>query len=381
MAIIFIDALNPDTLRWVYNNQVFRFYEDSGTPAKYCDVTNAGFTVRLYPAPDGSFYINLKPFLAAYANTENFEDNVIPDLDIEEADSFVYNGAPGFYNSEIYTFTITLEDDTAEGFPATFTFLTGAQQIGQYKALDKSELHVLTPLSGLDTNTNYVKYWEGYPFDLPVYTPEDNIFIYNNTNLLSAAFSTNNYYLCRLFFSDGRTDETIEEFLPLIMGQNQLTINHFELGGVTDKFLTVEKVPHRCGVYFKFLNQSAGFSYWLFEDTAAIDRSTKSLGDLYNDFDNIQTTRARSLNIGQAVQDTIRVVTEILTEQEAAIVRQILDSPKIYMFTGAPFSRNGKYDWQEVTLKTTSARVKEFKNNKSVFALDFDLPQRDTVTL
>jgi len=379
--IIFTEAINEDTLRYAYNNQVFRFYSDSGQPAKYADVSNGAFTVRLYPSPNNSFYFNLKPYISAYANTQNFEDNVIPDLDITEASSFVYDGSPGFFTEDVYTFTVTLDNDTTDTVTKELTFITGAQQISRYSALSRAELQILTPSKGLQLNTYYVKYWEGYPFDVPVYTPEDNIFIYNNTNLLAAAFSTNNYPICRLFFSDGRTDETIEEFLPLIMGQNQLHINHFELGGVTDKFLTVDKAPHRCGVYFKFLNQSGGFSYWLFEDTAAIDRSTKSLGDLYSDFENIERSRGRSLNIGQATQDSLRVVTELLTPEQAAIVTQILDSPKIYLFTGKAFSRNGKYDWQEVTLKTTSARVKEYKNNKSVFALDFDLPQRDTVTL
>lgn len=135
------------------------------------------------------------------------------------------------------------------------------------------------------------------------------------------------------------------------------------------------------GVYLKWLNKYGGYNYWLFENTYSIDRSTKYTGELDRDFANLEQMYGRTSQIGKESQDSMKIIAEMLNDDERRIVEGILDSPKIYLFTGKPFSRNGNRNWIEVSLKTTNARIKNSKQPLTSFSLDIELPQRFTQTL
>lgn len=187
--------------------------------------------------------------------------------------------------------------------------------------------------------------------------------------------------VCRLFFSDGRTDETLEDLLPITEGRNNIRFKTTSLNQHTYKYIHLDKVPYQCGVYLKWLNKYGGYSYWLFEDTFAIDRSTKYTGEVDNDNANPEDAFGRVLQMGKESQDTIKVTAELINPEERTVTEGLLDSPKIYLFTGQPFARNSYRDWVEVTLKTTSARIKNFRQPLTNFSFDLELPQRYTQTL
>jgi hypothetical protein len=184
-----------------------------------------------------------------------------------------------------------------------------------------------------------------------------------------------------MVFSNGDDDETLEDILPLAEGYNTLRVMQLDTEADTDKFISLHKVPYKQGVYLKWLNALGGYSYWLFEDTYSIDRSTKQLGELDRDNDNLEDTFGRSIQIGKESQDSLKIIAELLTEDERRIVEGILDSPKIYLFTGKPFAQNGYRDWIEVSLKTTSARIKNPRQPLTNFTFDIELPMRYTQTL
>src|SRR5690606_24397330 len=191
----------------------------------------------------------------------------------------------------------------------------------------------------------------------------------------------NSFAVKRLVVSDGRTDVSLESQVPLINGINTLRYMSGSTPKASDKFISLEKMPCREGGYLKWLNKYGGYSYWLFEKTFPIDRSTKYTGELDRDYDNLEQMPARSIPIGKESQDTMKIVAELLTEDESRIVEGLLDSPKIYLFTGKPFAQNGITDWIEVTLKTTSARIKNARQPLTNFTFDIELPQRFMQTL
>ena len=374
--IVFTTPIDEDVLKMAYNNNIIKFATEETQAPLYCHM-DGGFSVTLYPGPDNSFYYNFKDIIASRINTNNFEDHQITNIINSEPASFIYESTSGSY---LYT-TISIEI----GFPGNIYqstnlqihWLAGVEQLGENRKFKIEDVFIMSPIYGLSNNINYLKYWQGYPFDISIYNGSQQLKVYHNSNQLELNFD-NVARVSRLFISDGRTDESLEDILPLFEGLNSITISNNN----TDEFhLSLQKVAYKCGVYIKWFNKYGGYNYWLFEDTSSIDRTIKSLGELDRDFSNPNETFTRAIQIGKESQDTIRVTAELLSEEERSIVAGIMDSPKIYLFTGQPFSRAFPENWVEISLKTSSARIKNPKQQLTNFVFDFDLPQRYTQTL
>jgi hypothetical protein len=375
MAISFIQPIQENKLRMAFNNDVIRFKSDSVLVPAFAVITGlTGIAPRLYPAPDGTFFINLMPYVSSLINTRSFNDTLQPDINGSNPNSFIYAFSDGTILQASVKFSITFADGTIESVTQSLTWLAAVQQIESYVLLDKTKTYALAPLKIGTADRNMIKYWQGYPFDIPFYSPGTSITIKNETNLLDATFTTPTPAF-RLVLSNGDDDETLENILPLADGFNKLKIDSRQCEFV------INKVPYKCGMYLKWINPMGGYSYWLFEETHSIDRSSKQLGELDRDINGLEYAFNRAAQIGKDSQDTIRIVAELLTDNERRTVETILDSPKIYLFTGQPYSRNDFRNWVEVTLKTTSARIKNAKRPITNFALDIELPQRYTQTL
>lgn len=387
--IHFVTDIDKNKLRMAYNNDVLRFYSDLPN-AKWADITLKGtgltpeleppelFSIRLYPNPQGQFYSNLQPYVSAAINTRNFEDRLQPSPETGSPDSFLYSDSEGTVLTGTLYISITHSGGAVTTSSSPLTWLAGVQQIGDYTRFDKSAFLLLSPPKK-DMPYEYpLKYWQGYPFDFSLYLPNNirrRLIVTNETNRLSQEFNQAGI-INRLVFSDGRTDETLETVLPLMEGTNRLKFNFTQ-----PRWAIVEKVPYRCGVYLKWLNALGGYSYWLFEDTYSIDRNTKPLGDIESDNENIENSFSRSLSLGKESRDSLKIIAELLTEDESRIVAGLFDSPKVYLFTGQPFACSSSRDWVEVSLKTTTARIKNPKQNLTNFAFDIELPVRYAQTL
>ncbi|MFP5437475.1 MAG: hypothetical protein ACLGH8_06815 [Bacteroidia bacterium] len=273
---------------------------------------------------------------------------------------------------------ITGDDLVIDTTSMELEWLAGAQQYGEFRILRKDDLLILTPPLPHTVNNWYIKYWDGYPFDISFYSNRESIKLLNTSNLLNGEFNTEQE-CTRLFFSDGRTDVTLEDFIPMSTGINLLELTRENDGNIYN--LTVDKANGCKGIYLKWFNAQGGYSYWLFENTYAIDRVVKSLGELNRDFNNLEYSLARTVQIGQQVQDTIKVVAELLTPPQRNIVQNLLESPKVYLFTGTPYGRTNYHDWVEVAVKTNTARIKNSREELTNFSFDLELPERYTLTL
>jgi len=379
--IVFTTPTNSNTLNMAFNNHIIRFYSNNAANALYAEI--AGLTtqaLRLYPAPNNTFFFNFKPYVSALINRDNFEDTVQPDIIPTEPDSFVYNVANRMFLQRPVSIKIFLPGGVQDTHNVTLSWLAGVQQLGDTEQYAMSDTLVLSPHKKDAVNAYYLKYWQGYPFDIPFYANVTGLTLKNETSLLAQTFPLGGYG-SRLFISDGRTDESLEDVLPMATGFNRLRIMRNQTESNNDKFIHLEKVPYKCGVYLKWLNAMGGYSYWLFEDTYSIDRATKQLGELDRDNSNLADTFARTTQIGKESTDTLKVVAELLTEDESRIVQGILDSPKVYAFTGQPYAQNGYRNWVEVILKTPSARIKNPRQPLTNFAFDIELPTRYAQTL
>lgn len=380
--INFLQSIDTHKLRMAYNNDIIRFYGNNALQAVSCQIYDTFLKINatIYPNPQGQFYFNFKPYVSALINTRNFDDTTEPNIQADVPSSYVYNFSNGTFTQRNITFKIQYDNDTTESVSYVLSWIAGVQQPNNYYNFRLGDLLLLSPFKKDSANSYYLKYWQGYPFDIPFYTPNSTIEIVNETNLLSAEFSITGYG-DRLIVSDGRTNVTLEDVLPLSEGFNQLRFIKNTLPGQYDKYVTLEKIPYQCGVYLKWFNAMGGYSYWLFENTYSIDRSTKHIGEIDRDNNNLEDTFARVATLGKESQDTIRVIAELINEDERGILEGILDSPKVYMFTGKPYSQNGHRNWIEVSLKTSSARLKNPRQPLTNFTFDLELPERYTQTL
>lgn len=378
--IQFTKNINPTHLRKAYNNDVVELFTDSPLEPLYCNVTSGtALNIRLYPSPDKRFFLNLKPYITTLLNTRNFEDTLLPVLN-SYPESYIYNSTQGSYLELPVTFKIALEGGTEDALTHNLAWFAGVEQPTDYNTFLKTSWFLLTPFTKATANHQYIKYWQGYPFDISLYHAGTTVTLRNTTTLMNRQFSVPGK-ISRIVFSDGRTDETLESFFPLAEGFNKIRLMGSASETADDKFITLEKIPYKCGAYLKWFNKYGGYSYWLFENTYAIDRTTKQLGELDRDLSNLEDTFTRAIQIGKESQDTLKVVAELLTEDETRIVHGLLDSPKVYLFTGKPFSQNGTNSWVEVSLKTGNARIKNARQPLTNFAFDLELPQRYTQTL
>lgn len=386
--IHFLQPLNTQKLRMAYNNDIIRFYSDNAQSAVSCTITDVfnAINVTLYPNPQGQFYFNFKPHISALVNRDNFNDTQETNIQGNQPASFVYNtyANHSIFTQRSVTFTITFDDDNTETATYVLAWLAGVQQTGNNHNFSLNDLVVQAPFKKDTTNSYSLKYWQGYPFDIPFFTTGNEVRLTNNTNLLQTDFDIAGYG-DRLFVSDGRTDVSLEDVLPLAEGFNELTFSVRSSGGragsAQEKYIILEKIPYTCGVYLKWYNALGGYSYWLFENTYSLDRRTKHIGEIARDNNNLEDSFGRSVTLGKESQDTIRIIAELLNEDERAIIENLMDSPKVYLFTGTPFSQNSYQNWIEVSLKTSSARLKNPRQPLTNLTFDLELPQRYTQTL
>lgn len=375
--IQFTKGPSIDKLRDAYNNDILQFSSSiAGIPAK-CEITGAGFpTVVLYPAPDNSFWVNLRPYIIALINTRRFEDRTLTNLPTQ----YLYDFTDGSYKELALTIKIIFADASNDTSVYNFAWLSSVQQMEDYLVLAKQDYYVLSPFKRDTANQFYVKYWTGYPMDVPFYFPSPHMWFKNETTGIEEIFSIS-WLVTRLFISDGATDVTLGDYIPLLDGRNNFRIKTDALDSPKDKFLTLEKVDNTCGVYIKWLNQFGCYNYWLFEHTSIIERSTRYSDEVAFDNDNLGTAYARTLQTGKSSQDTLKAVATLLTDEENYLLSGIIDSPKIYLFTGKPFSRSTPENWIEVKLKTNQARTKNAHTSMNNYELEFELPARYTQML
>lgn len=378
MAVIFIKDISTTDNLMAFNNNVVTFY--SNTTSKV--VLNAVVTINtndvvLYPSPTGNFYFNFKEYITSLINTNNFTDTVEPELSSLDDTTLTYVGVGDF--TDVITFRIYFTDETSETATRNLNFINGVEQLTSYKKNESqtgSQI-ILSPLIPQTNNHYYVKYWEGFPFDVSFldrdYPDEDpNLELDNLTNLLSYPFLQKST-ITRLFFCDGSTDETITDFLPMALGINEIQW--------LDKYLIVDKQDVCSGVYLKWLNQYGGWSYWNFGNIYRQNQTTRSKGEINTDFWNLSDTFSQTSEIGKDGGERITINSDNINENELSVLKSLLTSPKVYLFTGEPFSRASVNDWVEVKIIPSTYTTRNYKGQSPNLTFDIELPDLYTQSL
>lgn len=365
MALIFNTDLSTSTLLYSFNNNVVNFKSNTSgvTPVKATILTN-GNTYTIFPDPAGNFYFNFKGIKSVELNVGNYSETINPDL----ATTLVYNWTNKTILSETITFTVFLSNSTTEVATRAVTWLNGYVNLIDFK--QQYPKYVLNYNSFLLKPLPLVKYWPGLPFDISFYSsPATNFTFKNNSSSIQSTF-TNTNKVPRLFFSDGRLDISIEDYVPFNDGFNSCTITS---GSNIINFF-VEKIQSYCsGTYLKWMNSFGGWSYWLFYKGNE-NISVKEMGVIDNDFNNLSDTVSPSYSLGNESQNVISLVQENITPNEMELLRDLLDSVKVYLFTGVPFTQSSDKDWLEVTIKGSQYRLSNSREKLNSLSLTVELP-------
>lgn len=384
MAINYLKDVSETNFLFSHNNNVIEFSSDITDPIRDCIITVGTSIVTLYPRPDGTFYYNFKEVVSSLINTNNYTDDLNTDISV----SYVYTWDSRVYLDLDVTISINFTNDTSDQDTKDLKFILSAVNLRDYNnrfpvVQDLDSPFLFHPKIKGANNTYYMKYFRGYPFDITLYKNQsqlDEISIENDTNGTSFVFDTNiSNKVDRLVFSDGNTSTTIEDVLPLANGLNRLTIEGLNTG-IDDVFLNLDVENSCSGVYLKWLNDSGGYSYWLFNNNAS-RRGYKEKGYLNNDFNNLEDTTSQQISLGLDSKDTLTVYDRNINENQKNLIATILDSPKVYLFTGTPFAQNNFNDWMEIKNKTRRYDLKQVKRDLFNISLSFELPNNYNIYL
>ena len=375
MAIVFTKELDITKINLAYNNNVVKFYTDSGIVPTNATITIGIDVLTLYPDPFGVFTYNFKELITTLLNVDNFKDDLNPDLDA----SFVYDWTDKISLTEDVITTINLSNDTTETDTRSIIWLSAFVQLRDWKrtypatTLLTTDIALLQKKNSTDNLDYHLNYWNGYPFDLTLYGNENTIRIENLSNSISEVFTLDK--INRFVFSDGRTDVSIEDLIPLQDG-----FNNIDFDGVFN--LALNKITDHCpnGIYLKWINSFGGWNYWLF-NKGQEQLKTKELGTLNNDFYNLEDTISPLVSLGKSSETSIKVREQRIKSYDKEILTDLLDSTKVYLFTGVPFSKNTFNDWIEVNLNSGSFILENPRSDLYRLDLTIELPTNITRTL
>lgn len=364
MAIIFDKQITDVNLLLSYNNNTLVFKTNSVSQVKMATVSFQGLVFTLFPDPANKFYFNFKYSVSTLLNENNFADENVFTTNI------LNNYTDKIFKSFNATFTIFFTNNTTETTTYQYNFLSAFVNLQNYKQLYPGYPFLKNTKMFLKPNT-FLKYWPGYPMDFTFYNGLLNdltIIVNGDPNTY-----TNTNRINRVLVDNGDETFGITEAFGLSEGYNTISINSVQI--------QLEKISNACdGHYLKFLNLFGGWNYWLFNkgnDTL----TTKDLGTINNDYEDILNTTSPFVSMGKTSENNITIKQENITPSELLILNDILESPKVYLFTGNKNEVAALNDWLEVTIKSGAFRVSNSKEKMTNLNLTIELPTNNTKTL
>ena len=87
------------------------------------------------------------------------------------------------------------------------------------------------------------------------------------------------------------------------------------------------------------------------------------------------------VSLGKTSETTIKVREQRIKEYDKIILSDLLDSAKVYLFTGTPYQRNYANDWVEVNIASGNFIVENPRSDLYRLDLTIELPTNITRTI
>lgn len=380
MALQYIKQLAEDKWLLSENNNIIQFTDDDNSRRiLYAEfIIGSELPNRVYADPKNVIWYNVRenvaPRLNDYDDTLDFSTIVPTNLD-----TFFMTWDKVYLNYQI-DIRVVFDNDDVLTDSRLVNFVLGVEQVIEFfqgMTIKDKDMTVLSPLKDGTSNTYYLKYWEGYPFDIAFtrrLSDSGNISTIQNlsTGQSLPTFTTNNI-ISRIVLTNGTTSIAIEDYLPLPFGLNTLMLD-------SQNIIELHKVPTTCGKYIKWLNQYGSYSYWLFENYSK-SVSTRATGVINNDFFNIEDTVSQTKSLGRTATEDLVLFYEELNEHDIKILSQVVKSPKIYLYVGERFTPSSIQNWVEVNIGNKNIVTRDFKNKVPNGTITIELPELKTIRL
>ena len=377
MAIVFSQALSESDVLNAFNNNIVKFDSDNASPAVKAKITIGSVDVIITPDPSGEFTYNFKTFFETLLNTNNFEDGIVNEVFADDmTPQYVYEDT-NLYQSISVTYEVTLESGSTESTSKTYNVTRSLLQLEDYRKghrIASQSLSLMLPFNEPGANNIFhVTYFEGYPFDLPLWSDaarsieirHQGTGLTTNLNVVKG--------INRIYLSNGSINWSFDDILPLHVGVNHIRIR---ITGLTSQEMNVyiTKKQGECGTLLKWFNQSGGWCYYLF-NTHNEERKVKSLGTFNNSAKNLENTVEDVVNLGSASEDEIEVFYSSATPEEKRLINTIFDSPKIYRFLPDPFQNAQEADWVAERIK--QGTFETYNKNNTTFEDSFTIEKAE----
>lgn len=386
MAIIFTKDISEVNFLSSHNNHVIEFYSDTALVVSSCNISIGATTFNIFPSPSNTFYFNFKDMVSSLINVVNYQDDLETAL-TTSTDTYTYEWSNRVYLLAEIVIKINFTNQTSETETRDVNFILSAANLRDYKKRFPLEIStannfLLLPFKEGSNLTHYARYWDGYPYDIGIHIgeviPGDDLEVLNETNGIDDSFVVTGFgRFIRLVFSDGRTDVSINDIIPIVDGYNSLKI----FTALNPSYLDLIK-SESCNdaVYLKWLNKQGGYSYWLF-NYSETERRYKDLGDVFNDYNNLEDTTSPLLGLGKTSNDEINLFYDLANENDKNYLASLLDSPRVYLFTGTPFAQNNFNDFLEVKVKQNTFSIKDVKRDLYNIEVKIILPSNYNITV
>jgi len=327
-----------------------------------------------------SFWFNTLDYFSSLLNDYDANLDVLS-IDPSEIQNFIFDWSRVYANPNV-TILVTFDNGNTESFDFDPNIIMAVEQIEdvfRQVSIKEKALTILSPLRDRTKTKHYVKIWEGYPFDVcytkPIQAGTNPVTTLKNTRtgVTTPAFNSP-YDINRLVISSGLENTTITDWLPIPVGESSIEFDK-------NNILEINKVDTICGTYIRFINQYGTPSYWLFNQREeAIN--TKSLGNISNDFYNVSDSIRQNTSLGRSSTPVITLNYEGLEARDMNILKGLLESPRISIYTGERFAPNPDgLNWIDVTLNNKNAVVSNFKNKVPNGQITLNMPSRYTLKL
>lgn len=360
MAINFTKQLSESDILNSHNNNIVEFSSDNVLTAVKCTLNFGSVSFEITPDPEGNFSYNLKHAVKELINTNNFQDLITPDI---EANGYIYEDT-SLYKIISLEYTVAFNNETTESSTKNYIFSKSVKQPDRYEETIINSLQdlvgIMIPFKDFSVKSYAATYFVGYPFDVSIYSNVSRtITVANRTNGMSYDILISKG-VNRLFVSEGWSNFSFEDDLPLIYGVNEL---EFQIGGSVYVTLILTKRESGCGKYLKFYSNTGSYQYFLLDDIFTEDESTKIIDNLQGRHQSIEESVGIDRITGKTSRSVLNLFTEYLTTDEMNYLKPIINSPRVELYTRNQFEKQITTSWRSVVLIDGTFRVIDTKKN------------------
>lgn len=385
MAIQFTSDFPSTQVLNAFNNNVVSFNSNSGTNALSATISVLGSlgapSVSVTPNPSGNFSYNFRELFATIVNKNHFRDDI---YNTPIGGSYIYQDG-NVYKDITVQYTITLEDGNTETTSRSYRVLRSVVQIEDYRRgltnSGNSSIAILLPFTDNSNKTLRATMFDGYPFDISIYSSTYQNVVFDNKTTdyqLSVALKRG---VNRFFFSNGITNVTLNDDLPIAIGENEIEIRpEGDSSELVLQTLYLTKKEACEGHLLKWFNDFGGWCYFLFHQNRETNKS-KDIGEFPADHSNIKDTRDAFTSLGYSREKNTELFASYLDQHEKKLINTLFYSPKVYLYLNGTFQLANEKDF--VAIKADTNKVEDnFRYFKYVdFFFEIYRPLINTMTM